>query len=112
MPALAMATGAASTVNTLKIEMPSTARWMRKTIETRCTHHNIEQAIILTSWASGEIAQIQSAVEHFIAEAHEGQHVLLIVQAHHEILAWIEEFVRRFALHRRAVMAWKKHTFA
>lgn len=55
--------------------------------------------IELTCWPSCEVQQIQSAVEHFIAKAHECEHILLIVKTHDEIFIWIEEFVGCFALH-------------
>lgn len=53
----------------------------------------------LTCWPGCEMEQVQSAVEHLIAEAHECEHILLIVETHDEILIWIEEFVGHFALH-------------
>lgn len=54
---------------------------------------------MLTCWSIGEMQQIQSRIEHFIAEAHEGQNILLVIESHYEILIWIKEFVRGFSLH-------------
>lgn len=54
---------------------------------------NDEKSGPLTCRSIGEMQQIQSGVEHLIAKAHKCEHVLLIVQAHDEILVWIEEFV-------------------
>lgn len=61
-----------------------------------------------TCRSGGEVAQIQSAIEHFVAEAHERQNVFLVVEPHDEILIRIEEFVRGFALHRRPAIHEKK----
>lgn len=53
----------------------------------------------LTCGSRGEIQQVQSAVEHFVAEAHECEHIFLIIKSHDEILIRIEKFVGSFPLH-------------
>lgn len=56
--------------------------------------------MMLTCGSIGKMQQIQSRIEHFITEAHEGQNILLVIESHNKILTWIKEFVRCFPLHR------------
>lgn len=69
-------------------------------LEFFCSFNPVCQGFPLTCWTSGEVQQIETCIEHFIAEAHNGEHIFLIVQTKQEIFVRINEFVGGFACHR------------
>lgn len=105
-PAFATATGNESPVNTLNMEMPKTAKKIQKKLYRiyiqicLCAKCRYLLNMMLTCGSISEMQQIQSRIEHFITEAHEGQNILLVIESHNKILTWIKEFVRCFSLHR------------
>lgn len=113
MPLLATATGNAITVRTLNSEIPKTEiesapnneRIVFENLKAKISTSISIVCVVLTCGSSGEMKQVQSTVEHFIAEAHKSQHIFLIVKAHDEIFIWIEKFMRCFSLHCGSVCA-------
>lgn len=100
MQALTMATGAERMVNTLNSEMPNTVRRTVVLMKLKEFPPSLGIPVLLTCRSSSEVAQVQAAIEHFVAKAHERQNIFLVVKAHDEILVRIEKFVRSFSLHR------------